>query len=131
MNAADAAGVSRGMDNAFAMLLALSMAAQSPHEAAALVRLPTIHTYLASRGWTSGKSPAWTFGRGIVWNAPPSTHGDDYGVLFPNAEEPRDYAMVLVDAANGVGVEESRSGTHVLAAWLFAQWQTGTFRVMP
>ena len=36
--------------------------------------------------------------------------------------------MVLVDAANGVGVEESRKGTNVLAAWLFVQWQTGTFR---
>jgi hypothetical protein len=119
------------IDDSFAMLLALSMAAQSPHEAAALVSLPTIHTYLTARGWTPGKIPPWTFGRGIVWDAPPSTHGDDYGVLFPNSEEPRDYAMVLVDAANGVAIEESRNGKNVLAAWLFAQWQTGTFRVTP
>jgi hypothetical protein len=120
------------MDDAFAMLLAVSMAAQCPHEAAALVRLPTIHAYLTARGWTPGRSPAWTFGGGIVWNAPTGAEpDDDYGVVLPNREAILDYSRRVAEASLGVGVEESRSGTHVLAAWLYSQWQTGTFRVTP
>ena len=106
MNAVDAAGVSRGMDDAFAMLLALSMAAQSPHEAAALVSLPTIHAYLTERGWTPGRSPAWTFGRGIVWSAPTGAEpDDDYGVVLPNREAILDYSRRVAEASLGVGVE--------------------------
>ncbi len=131
MNTAVEAPVSAGMNDSFAMMLALTMAAQTPYAAAALVSLPTIHSYLTERKWTPGDVPSWAFGRRIVWDAPAGVHADHYGVLFPNSEEPRDYAMVLVDAAIGVGVEESRDGKSVLAAWLFAQWQTGTFRGTP
>ena len=112
-------------DDDFAMLLAVSMAAQSPHEAAALVSLPTIHTYLRAIRWKRG----WGSERTSLWGAPTIEGAEDFSVMVPKSEDRPDYARRVVEAARDIAGRESTAITHVLAAWLFAQWQTGTFRV--
>lgn len=112
------------IDEPFAMLLALSMAAQSPHEAAALVSLPTIHTYLSERGWKRG----WGSERTMLWGAPTIEGVEYFGVMVPKSEDRPDYARRVVEAARDIAGRESNAITHVLAAWLYSQWQTGAFR---
>lgn len=113
-----------------ARVLALSMAIESPRIAASLVSLATVEAYLAERGWTRGECPRWTRERSIEWHAPPrGDEHDDYRVLVPTTEVPRDYAIVLAQSAREVAVHEERSGAHVLAAWLLAQHDTGAYRV--
>lgn len=127
MNAADVAGVSPRMDDAFAMLLAVSMAAQHPHEAAALVRLPTIHAYLTERGWKRG----WGSERTLLWEAPTIEGAEYFGVMVPKSEHRPDYAKRVVGVSRDIAGREATSLTNVLASWLYSQWQTGTFRESP
>lgn len=114
-----------------ARILALSMAIESPAAAASLVSLATVEAYLTARGWFRGECPRWAQGRSIEWHAPPrGDEHDDYRVLVPTTEVPRDYAFVIVQSAAEVAVHEERSGAHVLAAWLLAQHETGAYRVV-